>query len=324
MTKEELEASCRKPSSRKAKIITWTSEIYGRGKIYREYGFYPKKWPLNVYSSHGVTLRDDPAKHELETDLPVMFYFSKRLTECYKQLSKRRVFTIIEPFVYYRRKNKIIKSVDAKGTLVFVGHSTPRIDDESDTLGYMNQLLELPEQLKPLVVCLHFHDINKGLHLDYLRAGFEVVTMGNSLNDNYVEEFYDMLRHFKYCCSNLIGSYAHYAVEMGIPFYYYGNPPEFNNKGDLNVELGSFKSVHYFKKALKAKELFSILCNEVTVEQTNFVEEQLGVHDSISRFKCSCILYWSYFQYLMTLIISRKGLNVIKKIIIRILKKKHD
>jgi hypothetical protein len=48
----------------------WTSEIYGFGKWIRQYGFYPKLLPLCIYIDHGISLNEQPAKHELESDAP--------------------------------------------------------------------------------------------------------------------------------------------------------------------------------------------------------------------------------------------------------------
>ena len=228
--KQKLEAAC-EPKKIRGKIKYWTSEIYGMGRIYREMAWYPKKWPLNIYSSHGIALADNPAKHELANNAPYMFYFSKRLVRLFNDRSvAKKSFCIISPFVFYRRKHHITPKENTQGTLVFVGHSTPDIDDTSNVQEYIHQLKNIPKKYHPLTICLHFHDINKGMHLDYLNAGFEVVTMGNSMDDDYIPKFYELLRQYKYTCSNLIGSYVHYSVELGIPFFYYGNPPEFINK----------------------------------------------------------------------------------------------
>ena len=162
MTEQQIVDLCREPKKKEA--IYWTSEVYGFGSVLRKFGFYPRFLPLNIYFSHGVTTHNKPAPHELNNKAPFMLYFSPRLVDEYKKVSKKPCYCVISPNVYYRRAQNIKQAVNAKGTLAFFAHTTPVIDNTMDVSLYIKQLKSLPEKYQPVSVCLHYHDINKGFH----------------------------------------------------------------------------------------------------------------------------------------------------------------
>jgi hypothetical protein len=143
-------------------------------------------------------------------------------------------------------------------------------------------------------VCLHYHDINKGLHNKFLEHNFEVVTAGSPYHTDFIERFYNILSEYSYAISNDVGSYLFYAVEMDIPFFLYGNEPVYINKGDANIEIGLYTSYKNYPQMLKAKDLFKQPVEQVTPEQKSFVEKELGVYDTIPRWKFSLLLYWAW------------------------------
>lgn len=219
-----------------AKWLYWTAEVYSIGRHLRDYGFYPKWLPLNVYTGHGPGHPKDikVMEHEINNDAYCHLPNSKKTIELYKKFSKKPCFQLYSPFVHYRRKNKIKQSPNAKGTLVFPAHSLPGFDNISDINEYIRQLKELPEEFKPVCVCLHMHDIHKDQQKIFLDNDIPVYTAGNAFDVRFAERFYDILKNFRYTMSNLAGSYVYYSVEMGIPFTIYGIKPKY-----LNVSLPS-------------------------------------------------------------------------------------
>lgn len=298
MEESELISLC-KDKGQEKEIIYWTSEVYGFGKVLRRYGYYPNSFPLNIYFSHGVSHHDFPALNEYQNNAPAMLYFSPRLTKEYKKKSNKYCNTIISPNVFYRRKLKIEKNKNARGTMAFPCHTTPEIDDLTDYQEYCKHIRSLSEEFKPVSVCLHYHDINKGLHKVFMERGFEVVTAGNPFHPDFIERFYKIIKNFKYVTSNEIGSYAYYAVEMDIPFLLYGSPVQFLNVGDENIEKGKYDSFRNSKQMAKAMKVLGNFKNDVTEEQKEFVERELGVYDSISRLQASIILHSTFLMYVM-------------------------
>jgi FkbM family methyltransferase len=271
---------------------------YSLGKWLKEYGYYPDSLPLCTYMDHGMTFFDKIPDHELENDAPLIFKFSPRLVEIYKKVSDKPVYNVMNPTIHYRKTNKIEKSPDARGSLFFPGHSTPDIDDLTDWDGFIDQFSQIPEEFHPIDICLHPVDMNKGLDKVFKRRGYKVFTAGDSSYASFVENFYNILNNYKFTISNLLGSYTFYSVEMGIPFSLFGNEPNYLNKGDRNVEKGSYESFKYQPTYQKARQLFSGFHSVITPEQADFVDFELGKKTTISRTKASYLLYKALFLYL--------------------------
>lgn len=295
MSEQELIRLCREPK-RKKKLF-WTSEVYGFGPVIRKYGFFPRFLPLNIYLAHGITMFSEPAKHELENDAPVMLYFAPRLVEAFRNISSKPCYCLLSPNVYYRRSNDIVQDGNAKGTLAFLAHTTPLIEDKMDFTKYIAQLKSLPEAYQPITICLHYHDVNKNVFKPFFEQGMDVETVGHPYSEKFINRFYNLMKNFRYVTSNEIGSYTFYAVEMGIPFFLFGSEPILINHGDENIEKGRYTSFKETEQYKRVKELFSRPVDSVTPEQRAFVEEELGIFDSISRMKLSGVLYWAYLKY---------------------------
>ena len=301
MNDESLKSLCLFGNSRKnINQSNWTIMVYSLGKYIKEYGFCPSFLPILIYTDHGPNLTTNVvAPHELINNCPVQFYHNHRLVEEFKKLSKKPCYTMYSPSVYYRRKNKIEANKDAKGTIVFPSHSTKLIDNLMNWDGYIDQLKNLPEKFQPISICFHMSDIEKNLHKLFLEKGFDVYTAGNIYDERFAERFYDILRKFKYSSSNLIGSYTFYSVEMGIPFFLFGNSPIYYNHGDPNIEKGNYCSYKSQDIYMELERMFSEASDQVTVDQKKYIEEALGLYHGISRIKMAFILYYSFIVYMI-------------------------
>jgi hypothetical protein len=278
----------------------WVNSVYGMGYWLRYYAYYPKSFPLYSYMDHGMTLFDTIPAHELENDAYLMFKFSPRLVDAYKKVSKKPVYCLMNPTIHYRIKNDIQQAVNADKTLFFVAHSTPDLDDHTNWQKFIDNLERIPEQFKPIDICLHHHDIVKGLDRIFIDRGFKVVSAGNPYAINYIELFYSVLSNYKYTMSNLIGSYTFYSVEMGIPFSFYGDEPVYFNKGDNNIESGSYTSYKVQPTYQKALNLFNGYYTQITQSQSDFVNIELGKNNTIGRLRACLLLYKALFQNLFT------------------------
>jgi len=274
----------------------WVNESYSLGYWLKNYGYYPANWPLYTYMDHGMSANDVIYPHELETDAPLIFKFSPRLVKEYKKFSKKPVYTLINPTIHCRKIKNIEKSPDANGTLFFPAHSTEVIDDETNWETFITGLDNIPEHFKPLDICLHFTDIVKGLGKIFEARGYKVFTAGNVELNEFVENFYSILRNYKYSMSNIMGSYGFYSVEMGIPFSLFGPEPLYHNKGEKNLDPGAYVSYKQAPTYQKSLALFTGFYTGITPEQKEFVEYELGIHHSISRIKASFLLYKTYLR----------------------------
>lgn len=316
---KELEALCtiRETSFKLISSPYWTAEIYGFGKYIRKYGFYPSWLPLCVFTDHGPGACT-PYPVELESTAPVQLYHSPISVENWKAISRKPCYCMYSPFVFYRQRNKIEVSSGARGTIAFPAHTTPSIDDVSDIQVYIDQLKQLPEEFQPVSVCLHMHDINKGMHNKFIQNGLEVFTAGNSMDDRFIERFYSIIRRFKYSTSNFLGSYTYYCVEAGIPFFIYGEKPRLINKTDSNVPLGEYdpyKSVDLYRKS---QDLFAEVSTVITANQKELVCRDLGLTVGISRIRMATILYYAFVRWCfsrtgMTYIVGDIGAKVVRR-----------
>jgi len=299
MKAEILESLCNDCNTELTKIPEfWTAEIYSFGINIRSYGFYPKFLPLIIYTDHAPAMvSEKPAPHELNSRALVQFYHDYKMVEKFKTLSKKPTFTLYSPFVYYRKKNKIEINYDALGTIAFPSHSTGATENMMDWNSYIKQLKDLPEKFHPISICLHMHDVNRGLHKIFIQNGFDVYTAGHVDDDKFAERFYNILKKFKYSTSNLIGSYTFYCVEMDIPFFLYGNPPQYYNKWDPNIEIGKYESYKKAPKYIFLENLFKEISTIITKDQRSYVKECLGIETGVSRFKMFIILYSCFFKY---------------------------
>ena len=268
-----------------SRISYWTAEVYGIGKHLRIYGFYPKWFPLCVYTDHGPGVFGKPFKHELESTAPVQLYHSPIRAKQWRSISEKPCYCYYSPFVYYRQRNHIKKSDDASGTIAFPSHGTLTVEDTSNVQDYINHLKGLPVQFQPISICLHMNEILKGSHEEFIQAGFDVFTAGHTFDDDFTERFYSIIKKFKYSTSNSVGSYVYYCIEMGIPFFLSGEPPKYVNKGDENISMGKYDPHKEFELYRKAYDLFSVVTTSITEEQKKFVTMSLGLDNGISRWK---------------------------------------
>jgi hypothetical protein len=288
----------------------WTASIYGFGKWIRRYGYYPPILPLCVYTDHGPG-DTGPSDHEIRSSAPVQLYHSPDGVARWRASHSKPCYVLYSPFVFARKHLQINRREDAKGTLYFVAHSTESVHDRKSVEMYSHELSLLPERFKPVTICMHMHDVNKGLDAQYRKLGYAVISAGDSLDQEFTERFYRILARYKYALSNLFGSYAFYAVEMGVPFGLYGSSPNYFNVSDDNIEEGEYKSyqsTEYYKTAVK---LFSGLPEDkIPKESLDFVARYLGITEGISRFEMTKVLYggllrWCYTRMLATLKIKK-------------------
>lgn len=294
----ELKASTEGYNTGLSPWLYWTSELYSVGRLYREYAYYPKIFPLFIYSDHGIHLTSELAKHEVENDSEVHFTFNpERAVKPRK--GKKKIYLLRHPWVGYRRKMNYKPLANAKGTLVFISHSTAAVEwIEKDRDGYIEELKQLPDKYKPLVLCMHMHDINKKYHLQYRKYDLPIVTVGNTSNIHFVDEFYRLTTKFKYASSNTAGSQLYYCIEMGMPYFLLGDRPDLLNISDKNLPLGIYE--HKNETAIQLHELeqkiFGDKFDHVTLEQKIFVEWVLGFSSKITRAKFSVIVWCQFIK----------------------------
>jgi hypothetical protein len=262
---------------------------YGQDKIIKSYINWPKYLPLNAQIQHGWYSTDIPDLTRIE-QIDIMLVWSKRIAEEWKKYSSKEVIVIGAPFLIYKERENIQKNPMAVGTVVFPNHSTPNSVEKYDVKEYCEQLKDIPDQFKPITVCLHYRDLEY-YGPQFSSYGFSVVSAGDSRQPNcgFVRKYYEILKNHKYSCSNEIGSYTFYSVDLGIPFFMYG--PE-----SITVERGDEKKIIYKTDfRIRTRELFKEMRGDITREQADFVSSELGKYDRITSEELKKYLFYRLF-----------------------------
>lgn len=271
-----------------AKIFGRTSPHYGHGRILKKYLRFPRFLPLNAQIQHGW-YGDSIIDLDAIDRVTIMLVWSKRMAEEWKRYSRKPVYVLGSPFAHYRRLHRVERQPDARGTVVFPDHSTPNTKEVHDVDAYCRQLSALPEHLKPITVCLHYRDVDSYGPL-FEKYGYQVVTAGHGRQggDGFVKRFYEILSRHRYSCSNEIGSYTFYAIDMGIPFFLYGPESKTVMRSDQTVlEKEPFRQ--------RIRDTFRNVSSEVPQDQISFVQDELGIHDCIKPSELRRILLRRFF-----------------------------
>lgn len=301
MTEKELLELCDEKNAftGKSPWIYWSSELYSFGKYIRKYGYYPQILPLAVYSDHsGPSITEIPYKHELESNAPAFLTHTVLKAKKYRELTGKKSYTMLSPAVFYRQINNINKNINAIGTIAFPVHVLPDWKEEFEVKKYIIQLKNLPAKYQPVSVCLHMHDINKNRHKEFLEHGIPVFTAGNTRDYRFVERLYSIIRNFAYTCSNEVGTITFFSIEMGIPFFIYGERQIKINNVDPNVPLGvQAEMQHPTIKMFNDKLSFNNFGDCISDDIRDVVKLNLGIKDGISRNKMALILWTSFFYW---------------------------
>lgn len=280
----------------------WTVRVYGTGRWLRRYGYYPIFLPLCVETDHAPGGRlTQLLKSELTTTAPAILYHLKENVELYRKERRLPCLTYYSPFIFYRRQKGVKQDDSATDILYFLAHGTAEIVDKKSIEAYMGELSAMRTDRVAVNLCAHHNEELNGSAQIYREAGYKVFCAGEPTDPNFIENFYRILEKHRFVASNHFGSYALYAVEMGIPFGLFGGKPEYHNKGDSNFELNSQIEID-FPYMQQAESLFrNYSQNKPSELQIKFCEYYLGLDNSASRHKIALILYLSFFCYLLSM-----------------------
>ncbi len=290
ITKEEI-TTLEKIVSNKKFFIEGAS-LYGMKKILFDYLSISNDLPQSFYLDHGVPLYDEkrPLNAKiLKTRFPLVLLTNEDQLKLYKDhLANKTTMLVGALFPKYRQMNQLHPQPDRVGTIVFPSHSTLQVDVVQGWSDYAQQLKKLPDHFHPITVCLYWVDVLKGRHIIFEQEGLEVMTMGHFSRQDFAHKFYSTVQHFRYACSNEYGSYLPYCVEMGIPFFIYGN--QFVNQ---NVSQHNYypEGRFTYSQAMglnaydQVRQLFALNESQpvINAQQRRFVEHILGLGHPIDK-----------------------------------------
>lgn len=157
----------------------------------------------------------------------------------------------------------------------------------------VSNLNNLPNNLKPVDICLHYHDLNSKKFFE--KNNFKVFTPGKIFSEKYPENFFNILSNYSYSCSNTLGSYVLYSLYLNIPFFLTGPEPIYDNYGnDKNVPR--IYKLSENKSAWEAIKLFKNFNATITDDQNKLMESELGLKDKIDAQDMKNIIENSFFS----------------------------
>ncbi len=296
LSEQTLEAMCHERYGIRNKLRDphWVTEVYSIGQFLREYANVPMDIQLNCYCEHSVNYLTEVAPHEINNPTPFYLCSTKAQYNAYTKASEKKCFIIPSPLPWLRVEHKLEKNPLAKGTLAFFQHTTPELaflnDAQAIANAYIDELLALPENMHPICVCLHMHDIHKGYHKIFIERSIPVYTAGNVFNNFFYKEFYDILLNFSYTTSQSFGSYTFYSVDANIPFYLYGKKQLYKNISDSNYSTSILGEV-VEPVERKLEKLFSEFSPVITSKQKLVVDYFLGKNEAfVSRSRLRALL----------------------------------
>ena len=285
---------------------------YGFNRIIREYCRYPFWLPLPFEMEHGWSPLQEPGANEMLTQKPLMLVFSKRREQAWQKGSDIPVAVMGSPFVHYRRMHRIRQLANACGTIVFPYHSIDFGQVEYDVDKFCRLLQQLPQDFKPITICLYYDDFQYGVHERYAHWRFSVTTAGNKFNPNFAENFYNLLKRHRYSLSNMVGSHTFYSVEMGLPFFVYGDIPVLINDGtDPNLPI-DYRLLDLEYERYTYKLFDTGPSRHITTEQQQFVEKEMGIHDCLSRSALNKLSWKTFLRHELWRLLTKCGKRLYK------------
>lgn len=280
--------------------ICWESENSSFGKTFREWAGFPGIFPLYVSSDHGVHLESRCWPNEINSPVRVFLSWHKTKVEQLKSKHGKRAYYTQHPWINYRKKHYNNGSVQQCGTLVFFPHSNAYTSLTYDLDQYFSQLKALPKKCHPIVICMSFHDVLKGMHTKIRKYEHPIITIGNTNSQYFVDRFYSTILQFKYSTSPNVGSHTFYLLEAGIPFFLLGEKPEFNVAGSPALKDGNH-DIYKLESEIEYNELSNLIStlnkihDVVTSEQSAITNKYLGADADMSRLGLAWILWRELF-----------------------------
>lgn len=309
---------------------------FDKGRLHREVNYYGTEALLRyIYDLpnwislyfldifHSLPAVDRASERIKRNRFKHLFVYGMPQVKTHEQYVKR-VYPIGAPFVNYRHKAGIVQSASASGTTVFPSHTSIIARAELDWVAFAEEVANLPTVFHPVRVCLFYLDIELGRAQPFLERGIPVVTAGHKLDFNFPVRFYQIVSQSRWVAGNHIGSFAYYAIEMGIPFFFLG--PEasyifYTERNDMGGKVGEefkLKSQVYTPSAFEEElKLFTppfapdgtpILRPETRA----YVLDRLGIPPVVSRatVRRLILIEWLKYQSLMP---ARRLLKTIRR-----------
>lgn len=272
-----LDALCCEDEQQLLKETHRTNSYYGKTSILKRYARLPLSYKLKAMLEHSLIIYDEVAKEDCEALVPVNLCCSPHRAAVVAKETGRPSYPVGYSFLYaiplyHRLFGPTCKP--RKGTIVFPFKSTKSVHTRFDHEDYAQRLLNLPDEMKPVVVCLYWADHVRGVTESYTKYGLRVVTAGHRYHQDFLLRFYDICHQFKYAVSNGFATHLFLAVGSGCSFSYLDSTPV--SRTDHLGRSYEYTRPAYFENREESYRLFSDFSDQITPEQQTYVDRILG------------------------------------------------
>ena len=221
--------------------IYWPNNVYGVAKNIKRYisegtGVNVRELSLPGVTRHGIHFEmythkdlhpyEFPTATTNETFDTVLSWPSFMDPIYERNVGKDKVLPTAAPFVYSyhnwkkaRTEDGTLDKVKRKGTIFFPRHSTHSRTVVTDYKKMWRDLENLPEEMKPVKVCVFHADVELGVADDAISRGYETFCCGIAHDQNFHWRMMDLFAGAKYACSQKITSNAMYATLCGLNYF---------------------------------------------------------------------------------------------------------
>lgn len=322
LTDGELLAACAPPSPRvfdmnkqlPNALDDWSASLYSLSRCYRKLLAWPAHLPLPFTSDHGMMLNQRLEEHELKSVWSTHVSWCKPRVTMNGNHPTKKIVRVPHPWTTHRKANGWWPSAKREGVVMFVTHSHPWSDyigfDWEGSVSYCNDQLK-NRGLELRALCLHQHDVVKGLAERLRPLNLPIFTLGNTLNQLFVDRFYSTMTLFEGGVSARPGIESLYFCEMGLPFYALSkSPPELTRTGSHASKNTVANRLDHLGRALE-NELLNTLFIEndcSSMQRTDLAEKLLSsdLGDNASVDNLSSVFRASIAQERRNVLISYK------------------
>lgn len=219
---------------------------YGLSYQLKRYAGYPYSHPLNAYLVHGLydTTEVDPAEKQ-HVPFNKVLNWQRSHDSVYRDFGWE-VVDIAAPFYYTMAMVPLAANPEKRGTLFFPQHSTAGKKYGVDFAALAQTLLALPDEFHPITICKHWYDRSQGYYAPFDRMGFDSVTCGGFMDNEFLDNLCLFMSRSKYTGSNWGGTTAAYSTMMDVPHFVVEG--EFQTRPSLGGPIASsFNSLFSLK-----------------------------------------------------------------------------
>jgi hypothetical protein len=198
---------------------------YGFATAIKRYTGWSIHAPLPVLLPHGIAVAETFVHPcEIRPGLPVMSWPEYR-DAAFKNVGLE-VIPSACPFLYALALfgGSPVRSTGV-GTLFMPAHSTACCDTDMNWDELADSLSSMPDECKPVTVCIHWQDEARGRHIPFVNRGYRVVTAGKLQDQTFLYRLIALFKEHKWVAGNEIGSSTLYAIATGRPFFLWGTSP---------------------------------------------------------------------------------------------------